>query len=312
MDGRMPVAQETWGQRGISSLLGKEQNMKQIGVLANCSKPQAPAVLIRLSEKAASLGMNLYTYEATGDFLPGARRVSPLVFHRRIDVFLALGGDGTVLRAVRALGGNDKPVLGVNLGSLGFLTSITEGDIDRALDAFQKGAFTTSSRAIAECHVFRGKRRIARYHGLNDVVVGWGISSRVNTLSVSVDGEPVTAYVCDGLIVSTPTGSTGHSLSAGGPILHPASPCLVISVICPHTLSTRPLVVSDQSRITVGVVKAVKKLLLSVDGQEGCEVQQGDRLEIQRFAKPVRFVHLAGYSYFSVLRQKLNWRGSSI
>lgn len=286
--------------------------MKKVGVLANCHKPEALAILSRLAEKAAALGMKLYTCDATGDHLPGAIRVSPAVFTRQIDVLMALGGDGTVLRAVRTLGGSDKPVLGVNLGSLGFLTSITEGNLARALEVLHKGTFTTSIRSIAECRLFRGKRQMAGYRGLNDVVVGWGISSRVNTLSVSVDGEPVATYVCDGLIVSTPTGSTGHSLSAGGPILHPASPCFVISVICPHTLSTRPLVVSDQSRITVRIVKALKKLLLSVDGQEGCTVQQGDRLEIRRFPKPVRFVHLPGHSYFSVLRQKLNWRGSSI
>lgn len=286
--------------------------MKKIGVLANCRKPEASAVLRRLAAKAAALGMELYTCDATGKLVSGALRVSPSSFIRKIDVLMALGGDGTVLRAVRILGGSNKPVLGVNLGSLGFLTSVTEENIDRALEVLRRGAFTTSMRSIAECRLFRGKRQIAVYRGLNDVVVGWGISSRVNTLSVSVDGEPVAAYVCDGLIVSTPTGSTGHSLSAGGPILHPASPSFVINVICPHTLSTRPLVVSDKSRITVLVMKAVKKLLLSVDGQEGCAVQQGDRLEIRRFAKPARFVHLPGYSYFSVLRQKLNWRGSSI
>lgn len=269
-------------------------------------------MLARLAAKAAAVGLELYTCDATGRLLKGARKVSPSVFVRKIDVLMALGGDGTVLRAVRMLGGSDKPVLGVNLGSLGFLTSVTEGHLDHALDVLRKGRFTTSTRSIAECRLFRGKRQVASYRGLNDVVVGWGISSRVNTLSVSVDGEPVAVYVCDGLIVSTPTGSTGHSLSAGGPILHPSSPSFVLNIICPHTLSNRPLVVSDKSRIAVHVVKAQKKLLLSVDGQEGCAVQQGDRLEVRRFGKPARFVHLPGYSYFSVLRQKLNWRGSNI
>ena len=286
--------------------------MRRIGILVNCRKPEARSVLGRLAKKAAALGMKLYTCDAVGDLLPGAVRVSPAVFARGIDVLMALGGDGTVLRAVRMLGGSNKPVLGVNLGSLGFLTSVTEEDIDRVLEVLRKGTFTTSIRSIAECRLFRGRKQIASYRGLNDVVVGWGISSRVNTLSVSVDGESVAAYVCDGLIVSTPTGSTGHSLSAGGPILHPASPSFVINAICPHTLSNRPLVVSDKSKITVQVVKALKKLLLSVDGQEGCAVQQGDRLEIRRFARPARFIHLPGYSYFSVLRKKLNWRGSSI
>ena len=293
-------------------MVGESQVMKKIGVVANCRKPEAAAVLARLAKKAAALDLVLYTCDPTGTRLPGAVQVAPSVFAKRIDVLLALGGDGTVLRAVRLLSGSNTPVLGVNLGSLGFLTSVTEGNLDDALDGIRKGRFTTSIRSIAECRLFRGKRPMAAYRGLNDVVVGWGISSRVNTLSVSVDGESVAAYVCDGLIVSTPTGSTGHSLSAGGPILHPSSPSFVINVICPHTLSARPVIVSDRSRITVHVVKALKKLLLSVDGQEGCAVQQGDRLEIRRYAKPARFIHLPSYSYFSVLRQKLNWRGSSI
>ena len=293
-------------------MLGKGQVIRKVGVLVNCRKPDARAALGQLGRKAAALGMKLYTCDAVGGLLPGAQRVSQADLARRVDALMALGGDGTVLRAVRLLGGSNKPVLGVNLGSLGFLTSVTEGDLDRVLEVLRKGSFTTSMRSVAECRLFRRGKQIAGYRGLNDVVVGWGVSSRVNTLSVSVDGEPVTAYVCDGLIVSTPTGSTGHSLSAGGPILHPESPCFVINAICPHTLSNRPLVVSDRSRITVQVVKALKKLLLSVDGQEGCVLQQGDRLEIRRFTKPACFIHLPGYSYFSLLRKKLNWRGSSI
>jgi NAD+ kinase len=213
---------------------------------------------------------------------------------------------------VRALNGADKPVLGVNLGSLGFLTSVTEEELDRALDVLQKGSFTTSVRSIADCRLIRGSKELGRYRALNDAVIGWGTSSRVNTLALDVDEEQVASYACDGLIVSTPTGSTGHSLSAGGPILTPDSPCFVVSPICPHTLSNRPLVVSDQRTITVHVAKALGRLVLSVDGQEELAIEQGDRLEVRRSPQSVRFVHLPGYSYFSVLRQKLLWRGSSV
>lgn len=286
--------------------------MKKIGVVANTRKPAARAVLRRLAEKAAALRIKLYTCDATGGLLPGAVRVSQAALARQIDILLALGGDGTFLRAVRMLGGCDKPVLGVNLGSLGFLTSVTEEKLERALEVLHRGNFRTSVRSIAECTVIRRGRRVARYRALNDIVAGWGVSSRVNTLGLAVDGEAVAAYVCDGLIVSTPTGSTGHSLSAGGPILHPGSPSFVVSIICPHILTNRPLVVSDRSRISVEVLKAQKKLLLSVDGQEECAIAQGDRLEIRRCAKPARLVHLPGYSYFSVLRQKLGWRGSNV
>lgn len=286
--------------------------MKRIGVLANGRKPDARAVLERVARKAKALGMELVVCEQTGDLLSGANRVSLEQFAASIDVLMALGGDGTVLRAVRALGGADKPVLGVNLGSLGFLTSVTEESVERALDVLASGKYTTSTRTLLQSRVLRGGKDVGTYRALNDVVVGWGASSRVSTIELVIDDEPVSSYVCDGLIVSTPTGSTGHSLSSGGPILHPGSPCFVVSVICPHTLSNRPVVVSDGCRISVRIVRTMKKLLLSVDGQEEQEVGQGDQIELSRNAQGVRFVHLPGYSYYSVLRQKLGWRGSSI
>ena len=241
--------------------------------------------------------------------MPGIKAIKSGHSAAKIDVLLALGGDGTMLRAARYLAGRDVPVLGVNLGGLGFLTSVTQQELDRALQVLRDGNFSTTTRAIVECNVYRGKKRIGKFRALNDVVVGWGSSSRINTVAVTMDGEQVASYTCDGLIVSTPTGSTGHSVAAGGPILHPESPCLVMTIICPHTLSNRPLVVSDRSVITVQLVKTTQKLLLSVDGEEECEVRQGDLFEIRRSPRSVRFIHLPGYSYFAVLRQKLLWRG---
>lgn len=286
--------------------------MKRIGVLANVRKPDAAAVLKRLAARARSLGLELVTCDGTGRLLRGAARVPESSFCGRIDVLMALGGDGTVLRAVRVLAGADTPVIGVNLGSLGFLTSVTEQDLERALKVLKAGDFTTSVRTVIDCSLRRGRRNVGRFRALNDAVVGWGLSSRVSTLELSIDGERVASYACDGLIVSTPTGSTGHSLSAGGPILHPETPCFVVSPICPHTLSNRALVVSDRSVIAVRVVRAMKELLLSVDGQEEMPVRQGDVLEVRRSLRSVRFIHLPGYSYFSVLSQKLHWRGSNV
>ena len=285
--------------------------MKTIGVLANCRKPEAAEILKRLSSKAAERGLQLVTCNEAGRLLAQSVRVSNRTFAQKIDVLLALGGDGTMLKAVRALQGRDIPVLGVNIGSLGFMTSVTQDNLERAIDVLVKGNYTTSTRAIAECRLMRRSKKIGEYRALNDVAIGWGNSSRVVNLELSIDGESVTSYVCDGMIVSTPTGSTGHSLSAGGPILHPETPVFVINLICPHTLSNRPVVISDRSVVSVRVVETAKKLLLSVDGQEEQSIVAGDRLEIRRSVKGVRFIHLPGYSYFSVLRQKLHWRGSS-
>ena len=245
-------------------------------------------------------------------FLPGVRRLAPEKLIRAISLLMVFGGDGTMLRAVRLLRGKPIPVLGVNLGSLGFLTSVAQQDAGRALECVAAGRYTVEGRALAECAVSRAGRIISRYRALNDVVIDRGACYRIVTLDMRIDGETVSSFMCDGLIVSTPTGSTGHSLSAGGPIMHPGTAAFVVSLICPHTLSSRPLVIPDEKRITVRVAKSVGDLLLSVDGQVGEKLKPGDQVEIRRSKTSAHFVHLPDYSYFTVLRQKLHWRGSTL
>lgn len=287
--------------------------MKRIGVIANCRKPHSAAILKRLEQKARSLGLILVTADHTGDHLSDSERTDMDRMANEVDVIMALGGDGTMLSTVRLLNGSATPVLGVNLGSLGFMTSVTEEELEHAVDVLVERKFTLSERTLVDCVLFRGNKEVARYTSLNDIVVGWGASSRVLTLGVSIDEDDVAQYVCDGLIVSTPTGSTGHSLSAGGPIVHPESPVFTVNVICPHTLSARPLVVPDRSVIRVRIldIPQKKQPLLSADGQGEFVLEAGDCLEMRKNPHRARFVHLPEYSYFSVLRQKLHWRGSS-
>jgi len=229
----------------------------------------------------------------------------------QVDAIMAVGGDGTMLRVVRALEGRDVPVIGLNIGALGFLTSVAEKDLDRAFECLRDDKYEVSLRAIVECELFRGGARLAAYRGLNEVVVS-SVSSRIVDLELEIDGAHVTSYACDDLIIATPTGSTGHSLSAGGPILSPETGALLISLICPHTLSSRPLVIPDSSTIRVTVVEAGEKVLLSVDGQVGQPMEAGDRVVVRRSGQGVRFLHLPGHSFFAVLRQKLHWSGSSV
>jgi NAD+ kinase len=286
--------------------------VKKLGIIANCDKLRASEVLRAVADKAASSGLQIVADKTTARHMKFCKAMTQEKMFRVVDAVMALGGDGTMLRAVRGLAGQDKPVLGVNIGSLGFMTSVAEKDIGRAMDCLASNNFSVSVRAIIEAVVARKGKAVARYRALNDVVLARGQSSRIMTLDVAVDGDYVTSYACDGLIVSTPTGSTGHSLSAGGPIVAPESRTLVISVICPHTLSSRPLVVPDQSEISITATETDGNFLLSVDGQTGRVLKQGDRIKVKRSDKSVRFIHLPGYSYFSVLRQKLHWRGSSI
>ena len=285
--------------------------MKTLGITANCRKPRAAVVLHRLADEAAARGLELLTDAETAGLLASAEVVPSAEMFERMDALLALGGDGTMLRAVRQLGGLDKPVMGVNIGSLGFLTSVAEEDLGRALDCLVQGDYVLSENATADCTVARGGEPAMTYRALNDVVVSRA-SARVCLLDVRVDDDLVTTYTCDGVIVSTPSGSTGHSLSAGGPILSPDTPAFVISLICPHTLSSRPLVVPDSSRVMITPAEDTGAAVLAVDGQVDQALAPGDCVRIGRSARGVRFIRLPGYSYFSVLRQKLHWRGSSV
>ena len=287
--------------------------MKRVGIICNVDKPDAPEILARLTAKAAACDLSLVVCDDMAMLLPDAERVAPEAFGAAVDVLLALGGDGTLLRGVRLLGGADIPVLGVNLGSLGFMTSVTEEALEHALDVLVNRTYVISRRSLLACRLQRSGEADVSYTALNDVVVGWGGSSRAMVLGLAIDGEEVAQYLCDGLIVSTPTGSTGHSLSAGGPIVHPSAPVLTVNVICPHTLGARPLVLADSSDITVYVLDMpeTKQPLLSIDGQGEHVLRRGDALHITRSPHTVPFMHLPEYSYFGVLRQKLHWRGSA-
>lgn len=286
--------------------------MKKIGVIANCDKPESRIVLASLAIKSRELGLQLFSSGETADHLPGCRKVKPELLKKHIEALITLGGDGTLLHAVPLLGASSIPILGVNLGALGFLTSVTAEETDTALERLARNEFSVSERTTLTCTARTGKKKLGTYRVLNDVVIAWGRSTRIVTVDAALNGEHIASYRCDGIIVSTPTGSTGHSLSAGGPIVHPDTGVLTLNVICPHTLSTRPLIISDHSRLTLSINFAAKPLVLSADGQEELTLRQGDQVDIQRSPRGVRIIHLPDYSYFSVLRQKLLWRGSSV
>ena len=286
--------------------------MKKIGVIVNTKRPRSEGVLAELRRLSEGHGFKLYAEDAEIAAFLGAEHLPVKSFAKKVDVALAMGGDGTVLYTARALHGSKIPIMGINLGSLGFLTSVGDAEIARALDAIADKSYKVSARDVAECRIFTDETAVGEEPALNDIVLGWGASSRIVTLKLSIDGEPVGSFMCDGMMVSTPTGSTGHSLSAGGPILHPGIGGFGINVICPHALSSRPLVVPNSSLIEIEVANAAKELILSIDGQDEYKVEQGGRIEIRRSPHQVRFLQLQDHSYFSVLAQKLHWRGSSL
>jgi len=286
--------------------------MKKIGVIANSRRPHAADIFDRLVRKAAELDWELFADEASAENLPGAVIVDFDRFANTVDVLLSLGGDGTVLFCAKLLDGADVPILGINLGSLGFLTSVSEDNLEEALDALHDGLCCAEPRLAADCAIVRNGKPGASRRVLNDAVIGFGGSSHMVTLDLKVNGEEISSFACDGLIVSTPIGSTGHALSTGGPILQPGTDVFEINLICPHTLSNRPLVIPASSVIEISVQASHKALILSADGQDVEELSTGDTVRITRSRQPVSFLYPPGYSYFSVLRQKLHWRGSNL
>jgi len=224
-----------------------------------------------------------------------------------VDLVLVLGGDGTLLAAARALQGRDIPLLAVNLGSLGFLTAVTLEELYPSLEQVLAGKHQEDRRQMVTVELHRGGEIRATYHALNDVVLNKAAIARILDFEVFVDGEAVSNYKADGLILSTPTGSTGYSLAAGGPITFPQVKALLITPICSHTLNHRPLVIPDEAVVEIVVHSHEESVYLTADGQVGMAVQHEDRIICRRSPQVVRLIHPAGKSYFEILRNKLKW-----
>ena len=286
---------------------------KTIGVAANIGKPESRKRLFELLDfLAAGKVTTLLEQEAAA--LAGR----PKDFHtlrdigRQADLVFVLGGDGTILRVARELDGAETPLLGINLGSLGFLTSVRSDELATATKQILHGDYDVSDRYTLKTTLSRAGKKLESHLALNDAVISRGAFSRIVRLRVSIDGELLTEYVCDGMIFATPTGSTAYSLSAGGPILLPDARACIVTPICPHALSNRSVIAGENSVVTCQVASAAGELLLTVDGQVQMRMQVGDEVEVRAAARRVRLVTPKGQTYFEVLRQKLKWSGSNV
>ena len=225
------------------------------------------------------------------------------------DLVFVFGGDGTILSASRKLYDKQIPLIGVHLGKFGFLAELTLQDINDSLERLCSGEYVISQRMLLTCKVIRSKQVINETVGLNDAVISRTSLSRLISIKLYVNGKIVTTYSCDGLIVSTPAGTTAHSLSAGGPIVTPDMEAFAITPICPHTLSNRPLVVSGSSKIEMEQISESKGVGLTVDGQVYFDVKAGDRVVIEKADKKLQLIDTQTRTFYDVLREKLNWRG---
>lgn len=279
--------------------------MKRVGVVGNRRYEGLPAILESLSARAPELGMRLafepelHEVARTGDVLEP---------NDHVDLLLTLGGDGTLLRGARFLNGRHAPILGVNLGNLGFLTSCGASGMLRSLERVAAKEYRVEARMTIEGWSSRDADGV-RWRALNDIVLHKGGFARVMRFRLSVNGDLVGAYAADGVIISTPTGSTAYNLSAGGPVVVPTVESIVVTPISPHALAVRPVVLSPDAEISVKAEEGPDELLVTVDGQVGSTFAPGDSLLIRKAPDPVWLVRFADSSFFSTMREKLGWGG---
>lgn len=280
--------------------------VRRVGVVGQAGYDRFAATLEELRRIVDRHGIELCAEELLSEHLPGAREFQP----GEIDALITLGGDGTLLRGARMVAEYHTPVLGINLGYLGFLTSITPEQMRDALVRFFNGDYWLDVRFTLEARVqHNGASDGDTYIALNDAVLHKGGFARVVRLAMFVGEEEleVARYSADGVVISTPTGSTAYSLSASGPVVVPSVECILATPICPHTLVLRPLVVPASTIITVEAVQATENLMLTVDGQDGEQLSPGDRLVVRRGDATVPLVRFADQNFFATLRRKLNW-----
>lgn len=225
------------------------------------------------------------------------------------DCIFVLGGDGTFLSAVRWIGDQDIPILGIKFGEVGFLAEIAEEDLYPAAEKVLKGDFILRPRMRLFVKVKRGNETRAQETVLNDVVINRGALARLAHIETRIDDHYLTTYSADGLIVATPTGSTAYSLAAGGPVIHPAVPAIILTPICPFTLTNRPLIVPESANISIKLAKGSSDIVLTFDGQKGLELNDQDEIYIQKDAHPVHLITLPERQYFDILKNKLKWSG---
>ncbi len=280
----------------------------RIGIITKVTSPHALQTMAKLVPWLRERGISVRIQEEYAHLAREGVTVVPRVeVLKEAQIALVLGGDGTFLSAARLVEDTDQLLLGINLGFLGFLTELSLEEMDDYLGKILAGDYEIEERVRLEARHMRGDDTIGRYQALNDVVIHKGTLARIIDLETFIDGEKVTNHRADGLIVSTPTGCTGYSLAAGGPILEPSLEAIVITPICPHPLSDRPLVVRPERNISVHLVSDPGEVFLTLDGQKGLGLQRGDQIQVRISPNPVRLIRARFRSFYEVLSTKLQW-----
>ena len=283
--------------------------MKKVAIVANLAKRKVPAVMRKLVRELEKNKIEVFLLKDSAEYIRRKDLISDEEkIRKNAQILISLGGDGTLLKAARIVNGKDIPIFGVNMGGLGFLTEIIYRNLNGALPLLLHKKYYIEKRSILAVRVSQNEKRL---FALNDVVLSRGASSRIVELKTFVDGDYLTTFTCDGLIVSTSTGSTAHSLSSGGPIVHPSIDSILVVPICPHTLSNRPIVVPSRSKIRVKILTE-SPVDYTIDGQIGGKLEKNDEIEVSLAPFHVSLIRLKKKSFYELLRKKLRWSGYSI
>lgn len=297
-------------QMAFNKATGGEK-AKKIGVFCKPKAPSATDILGRLIPWLRKQNYHIFLDTGTAAIINETSSYEKGEISQQAELLIVLGGDGTLLSVARAAHPHNIPILAVNLGSLGFLAEVSIDELYPTLENILAGKFEIENRMLLNACIWRNGEKVEDHNVLNDVVINKGVVARVINLQVLVNGQYMTSYRADGLIIATPTGSTAYSLSAGGPIIHPSMHTLVLSPICPFTLTNRSILIPDQSIIQVKLAAEYDDVRVTLDGQGGYNMRAGDILEIKKTKTSLQLIRGPNKNYYQILRDKLHWGSQS-
>lgn len=286
---------------------GIEKPIRRVGIVAKPGRDDIPGLVTQLLSWLAARGIETECDIVTSNYLGRTGGFDRNQMPTGVDLLIVLGGDGTLLSAARGVGRRETPILAVNLGGLGFMMTTGPDELLPQLERVVAGDYATSCRAMLFAEIIRNGKSLGRQSALNDVVINKAAVARLLLLDAYVDGEFVSSYRADGMIISTPTGSTAYSLSAGGPVIYPSVSAICLTPICPHTLTNRPLVLPDRATIEVVVQGGDSDSYLTIDGQVGLQLELHDRIRTRLADHCIHIIEPERVRFFEVLRSKMKW-----
>jgi NAD+ kinase len=285
--------------------------IKKIGIIANIEKEKSAPCTVQLRDWAIKQGIEVFLEEGIAGKIGDDKGLDRRELASRVDLLVVLGGDGTILRTVRFVSEYDIPIVGINLGEFGYLTEVNLNEMYSALELIVKGEYQTEKRMMLDITIYLGTETIRQESILNDMVITRGNLSRILNLETMVNERYLTTFRADGIIISTPTGSTAYSLSAGGPIVFPEADSFIINPICAFTLTNRPIIIPDDAEIKVIMWTKEQGAMLTLDGQVSYTMKSGDSITIKKSRYVTNLVSSPHRDYMEILRTKLGWGGSS-